>query len=255
MVPFSFAGEDFALLSSGALFWRRMQTLLVADLHLEKGSYYARDGQFVPPYDSRETLVRLADAVRATGARSIVTLGDNFHDDDGCERLEPHARGMLETLTRAIDFTWITGNHDPFMAKSCGGRVVEELRLGEIALRHQAAKGESGWEMSGHFHPKLTLTVRGRRISRPCAVAGLNGSGIGGGRLILPAFGALTGGMPASDPAIIAALHPAREIDAVLPAGQRLVRFALWRSDGSHAAPLQAPRHSRKALADCVARH
>ena len=120
MVPLSFAGEDFALSQGRALYWPRERALLVADLHLEKASFYAGHGQMLPPYDSRETLERLALAIRETGARRVFTLGDNFHDSEGAARLEPHAAGMLDALTRAVDWVWITGNHDSRSAS--GGR-------------------------------------------------------------------------------------------------------------------------------------
>ncbi len=112
MVPLSFAGEEFALTQGRALYWPRERALLVADLHLEKASFFAGHGQLLPPYDSRETLERLALAIRETGARRVYTLGDNFHDPHGPARLEPHAAGMLAALTRATDWVWITGNHD-----------------------------------------------------------------------------------------------------------------------------------------------
>ena len=116
MVPLSFAlsnlHEEFALTQGRALYWPRERALLVADLHLEKASFFARHGQMLPPYDSRETLERLALAIRETGARRVYTLGDNFHDVRGPQRLEPHAAGMLAALTRATDWVWITGNHD-----------------------------------------------------------------------------------------------------------------------------------------------
>jgi metallophosphoesterase superfamily enzyme len=215
MVPVSFAfdfcGEEFALTTGRALYWPRERALLVADLHLEKASFFARHGQLLPPYDSRETLERLALAIRETGARRVYTLGDNFHDSAGTERLEPHAAGMLAALTRAVDWVWITG----------------------IVLRHRATAGETRPELSGHYHPRLHLTVHHRRIRRPCAVvskAGPNPDGSLCGRMILPAFGALTGGMDAADPAILAALQPARAIDAVLPAGGKLIQFPLWRA-------------------------
>lgn len=222
MVPFSFADQEFRLGTSRALFWAEENALLVADLHLEKASFFARHGQMLPPYDSRATLERLAEAVRTTGARRVYCLGDSFHDSGGVERLEPHAAGMLDALTRATEWVWITGNHDED-AKAPGGTVVDELSARGLSLRHIARKGESGAEVSGHFHPKLRLKVRGRAIVRPCAVASEN-------RLILPAFGALTGGMDAGDPAILAALQPACAIDAIVPAGDRLARFALWRA-------------------------
>jgi len=220
MVPFSFSGEEMRLAQGRALFWPRENALLVADLHLEKASFFAGHGQMLPPYDSRETLERLAFAIRETGARRVFALGDNFHDELGAERLEPYAAGMLAALTRATEWVWIAGNHDGVRT---GGEQAEELAVGGLVLRHRALPGESRPELSGHFHPRLTLASRGRRITRPCAVASE-------GRLILPAFGALTGGMDAADPAIVTAMQPANAINALLPAGGKLVRYPLWRA-------------------------
>lgn len=221
MVPFSFAGEEWLLLRSGALFWPREQALLVADLHLEKGSFFARFGQMIPPYDSRETLERVALAVGETGARRVYCLGDSFHDAAGAERLEPHAAGMLAALTRATDWLWITGNHDEGLTPHQGGTLAQELAVGGVTLRHQARAGEGGFELSGHFHPRLRLSVRGRQIVRPCAVASET-------RLVLPAFGAFTGGMDAADPAILAALQPARSIRALLATRSKVAEYPLW---------------------------
>ncbi|BDI61819.1 metallophosphatase [Qipengyuania nanhaisediminis] len=225
--PLGFAGEEFVLTKSHALYWPRERALLVADLHLEKGSWYARTGQMLPPYDSRETLERIADCVKATGARRVITLGDNFHDDDGTHRLDDYAKGMLESLTRALDWVWITGNHDENLPRAFGASIAEELEVNGIVLRHAARRGETRAEMSGHFHPKMRLTVRERRIARPCAV--VSRSAQGGDRMILPAFGAYTGGMDAGSREILAALKPADAIDAVLPAKGKLVRFPLYR--------------------------
>ncbi len=228
MVPFSFANDEWLMTRSGALYWPRERALLVADLHLEKASFFARHGQMLPPYDSRETLERVALAIRETGARRVFTLGDNFHDARGAERLEPHAAGMLAALTRATEWVWITGNHDigkhgGKRVAAVGGSEVDELDVGGIRLRHRAEPGETTPELSGHYHPKLILRLAGRRIARPCAVASET-------PMILPAFGALTGGMDAADPAILAAMMPARAIDAVLPAGGRIVQYPLWRA-------------------------
>ncbi|MGV2497259.1 ligase-associated DNA damage response endonuclease PdeM [Pelagerythrobacter aerophilus] len=228
MVPLSFAGEEFVLTQGHALYWPRERALLVADLHLEKASFYARHGQMLPPYDSRETLERVALAIRETGARRVYTLGDNFHDSQGSTRLEDHAAGMLAALTRATDWVWITGNHDPAMEARSGGTIAEELELAGIVLRHQARAGETRPELSGHYHPRLQVTVRERHIRRPCAVVA-SGEGTGG-RMILPAFGALTGGMNAADPVIRDAMQPAARIDAVLPLAGKLAQFPLWRA-------------------------
>jgi uncharacterized protein len=241
MVPFSFAGEDMALVEGRAVFWPREEALLVADLHLEKASFFAtKAAQMLPPYDSRETLERLALAIRATGARRVFALGDSFHDREGAARIDGHVAGMLAALTRATSWTWIAGNHDGLSASGLGaagigGESVEEAEVGGLVLRHRASASAAGVaggpELSGHYHPRLAVTARGRRIARPCAVVG-EGDALSESRLILPAFGALTGGMDAADPAILAAMQPARAIDALLPARGQLVRFPLWRSGG-----------------------
>lgn len=227
-VPFPFAGHELALGTGRALYWPAERALLVADLHLEKASWFAQRGQMLPPYDSRDTLERLADAVRLTDARRVITLGDNFHDDAGALRLDAHCTGMLEALTRSLDWVWITGNHDEALPKGFGGTIVPELEVGGIMLRHEARAGETAPEMSGHYHPKLRVNVRNRHIARPCAVLG-RGAG-GSDRMILPAFGTLTGGMDAGAPEIRAALAPARRIEALMPARGQIARFPLWQA-------------------------
>ncbi|WP_298334666.1 ligase-associated DNA damage response endonuclease PdeM [uncultured Erythrobacter sp.] len=226
--PLGFAGEELVLTKPNALYWPRERTLLVADLHLEKGSWYAQTGQMLPPYDSRETLERLADTIKATGARRVITLGDNFHDDAGTSRLEPYAAGMLEGLIRTHDWIWVTGNHDEQMHRTFGAESTDELEIGGIILRHEARTGETRPELSGHYHPKMRVRVRDRHIARPCAV--LSRSDSGPDRMIAPAFGAYTGGMDAGAPEILEALSPASEVDAVLPAKGKLVTFPLYRS-------------------------
>jgi DNA ligase-associated metallophosphoesterase len=223
--PFSFAGHEMLLGAGRALYWPAERALLVADLHLEKASWFAKAGQMLPPYDSRDTLERLADAVKATGARRVITLGDNFHDDAGALRLDAYCTGMLEGLTRVLDWVWITGNHDEQLPRGFGGTIVPELELGGVILRHEARVGETAPELSGHYHPKLRVNARGRHIARPCAVLGRRAGG--GERMILPAFGALTGGMDAGAPEIRAALSPSEAIEALIPAKGRIARFAL----------------------------
>ncbi|WP_156842947.1 ligase-associated DNA damage response endonuclease PdeM [Novosphingobium aquimarinum] len=223
MVPFLFSGREMHLVDGRAVHWPDERALLVADLHLEKASWFARGGQMLPPYDSRETLERLADAIRKTGARRVFALGDNFHDSRGNERLDPHAAGMLAALTRAVDWIWITGNHDEALVAHSGGVPLPDAELGGIILRHKAHPDERRPEFSGHFHPKIRLKSRGRSIARACAVRSER-------RMILPAFGALTGGMDATSPEILSAMQPAHAIDAILPATGKLVQFPLWRS-------------------------
>lgn len=216
MVPFSFGGRDFAALPEGALFWPGRQALLVADLHLEKASWYAGGGQMLPPYDSLATLTELTEAVARTAAREVWCLGDSFHDAEGCDRLLPQARAMLLALTAATRWTWITGNHDPVLRDRCGGEVVEEALVDGLVLRHEADPAEMRPELSGHFHPKLRLRVRGKMVARRCFVGTAR-------KLILPAFGALTGGLDVDHPALVQAVGRAAE--ALVPVRDRMLRF------------------------------
>ena len=218
MVPFSFAGETFVASPEGALQWPAQKALLVADLHLEKASWFARLGQFLPPYDSVATLTALAEVVRATGVTRLYCLGDSFHDRFGCDRLPDQARSLLTELTSTLDWTWIVGNHDPGFADHCGGTLVEEAEVSGIILRHEAVRDDPQPEISGHFHPKLRVNMRGRHVSRRCFVASAT-------KLILPAFGSLTGGLDASHPEIVKSVgHGAA---ALVPVQDRMLRFPI----------------------------
>ena len=218
MVPFSFAGETFEATPSGALFWRARQALLVADLHLEKASWFARLGQFLPPYDSHATLSALAHEVERSGATRLFCLGDSFHDRFGCDRLPASARELLSNLTEKLDWVWIVGNHDPGFADHCGGRIEDEVEIGGIILRHEALRDEPRPEISGHFHPKLRLHLKGRQVSRRCFVLSAT-------KIIMPAFGALTGGLDAHHPEIMRSVGT--KAAALVPVSDRLLRFPL----------------------------
>ncbi|HUP66823.1 MAG TPA: ligase-associated DNA damage response endonuclease PdeM, partial [Sphingomicrobium sp.] len=192
--------------------------LLVADLHLEKASWFARLGQFLPPYDSHATLSALAAVIDQTGASTLYCLGDSFHDRFGCDRLPADARALLTGLTARLDWVWIVGNHDPGFADHCGGRIVDEIVTAGITLRHEAVRGDDRPEISGHYHPKLRVNVRGRRVSRRCFVQSAS-------KLIMPAFGSLTGGLDAHHPEIIGSVGS--DAAALVPVSDRLLRFPL----------------------------
>lgn len=218
MVPFSFAGVALMALRGGAVFWPARRALIVADLHFEKASWFAGHGQFLPPYDSRATLEALAQLLRLTGAGEVWCLGDSFHDADGAARLSDEARHMLTAMVGAHRWHWITGNHDADVGDAMGGCILPEAAVDGLILRHEAQPGDPRPELSGHFHPKLRVQVRGRQVARRCFVASDR-------KLILPAFGALTGGLDAAHPAITAALG--RSGEAWVPLDDRLLRFPL----------------------------
>jgi DNA ligase-associated metallophosphoesterase len=218
MVRFSFAGHDLVALRAGALFWPARRALIVADLHFEKASWFARFGQMLPPYDSIATLADLSALVTATDARELWCLGDSFHDSRGCERLPGRARATLLALTGSLRWVWITGNHDAAMVDHCGGEIIVEAEVDGIVMRHEAVADEPRPEMSGHFHPKLRLNVRGRHVARRCFVTTPV-------KLIFPAFGSLTGGLDADHPEIIRAVGPGAE--ALVALDDRLLRFPL----------------------------
>ena len=218
MVRFSFSGHELMALPQGALFWPSRRALLVADLHLEKASWFARLGQMLPPYDSIATLSDLSVIAASTGAEEIWCLGDSFHDAAGCDRLPVAARALLTGLTAATRWTWIVGNHDPGFADHCGGALVAEAEVDGLILRHESDPAETRPELSGHFHPKLRITHRGRQVSRRCFVATES-------KLILPAFGSLTGGLDAHHPEIVRAVGAGAQ--ALVPVQDRLLRFPI----------------------------
>ncbi|MEZ0495354.1 ligase-associated DNA damage response endonuclease PdeM [Sphingomonas sp. IW22] len=218
MVPFSFADHAFAALPEGALYWPARRALMVADLHFEKASWFASKGQMLPPYDSFATLAALEGVVARCDPAEIWCLGDSFHDAAGCERLPEAVQAGLRAMTAKRRFVWITGNHDAGMIDRCGGEVMAEARLGHLVLRHEADPAEAAPELSGHWHPKLRVAVRGRLVARRCFVASAT-------KLVLPAFGALTGGLDATHPELMRALGGRAQ--ALVTAGDRLLRFPL----------------------------
>ncbi len=218
MSAFEFAGHTLQALPQGALFWPDRRALIVADLHFEKASWFAKFGQMLPPYDSIATLADLTALVAATSPRELWCLGDSFHDSAGARRLPERARAMLLDLTSQLDWVWVTGNHDHALDDPFGGRIVEEAEIDGLIFRHEADPADPRPELSGHFHPKLRVAVRGRNVARRCFVASAT-------KLILPAFGALTGGLDAGHPEIVRAVGSGAR--ALVPVNDRLLSFPL----------------------------
>jgi DNA ligase-associated metallophosphoesterase len=215
---FEFAGHTLNALPQGALFWPTRRALIVADLHFEKASWFAKFGQLLPPYDSMATLADLTALVAATAPTEIWCLGDSFHDSAGARRLPERVQAMLRDLTAKIDWVWVTGNHDHALGDPFGGRIVKEANVDGLILRHEADPADLRPELSGHFHPKLRVAIRGRNVARRCFVASAT-------KLILPAFGSLTGGLDAGHPEILKAVGA--EARALIPVNDRLLSFPL----------------------------
>jgi uncharacterized protein len=190
--PLSFAGERLMLDPSGALWWPQRKTLVVADLHFEKATAIAELGAMLPPFDTRDTLAQLSGFVRRYRPESVILLGDSFHDGRGPARLSDADRARLTLLAGQAHFVWIAGNHDAEAQHALPGERHAELKLGNLTFRHEARPGKVAGEISGHFHPKARVTVRGGTICRPCFV-------IDGYRLMLPALGAYTGGLEVTE--------------------------------------------------------
>jgi uncharacterized protein len=190
------AGETLVLDLCGGLWLPEHRTLIVSDLHLEKGSSYAaRSGQFLPPYDTRETLACLHEAVVRHDPARVIALGDSFHDARGPERMEPGDRALVAALQEGRDWVWIAGNHDAAVNEGVGGRYAEALTIGGLVLRHEPSPGAASGEIAGHLHPCGKVAMRGRAVRRRCFVAD-------GSRLVMPAFGAYAGGLNVRDKAI-----------------------------------------------------
>jgi hypothetical protein len=220
--PLPLAGATLEADLSGALVWPEESTLVVADLHFEKGSSFARHrrAQFLPPYDTRATIERLEQLVARHDPKRVVCLGDSIHDPEACARIDPEDAARIGRMTSARDWIWIAGNHDPDPPQAWGGRVLRELAIGPVSFRHQASSQppEPGTaEISGHFHPTASVATRAARVSGRCFACD-------GARMVLPAFGAYAGGLNVLDPAIARLFGAA--FDVVMLGRRRLFAFS-----------------------------
>jgi len=217
-----FAGHAFEPLRSGGLYWHAERTLLVADLHLEKFSSFARHGALLPPYDTAKTLKRLeADVVR-TGAERIIALGDSFHRDAGVASLLDADRLRLMALLGRTHWTWVSGNHDP-SPHALGGVCVDQLAHRGLLLTHEPRRGRPGL-IGGHLHPAADLQVDGRSVRRPCFVHD-------GAVLVLPAYGSSTGSINILGPAF-AGLFDYRALEVTMIGKERVYPVSVKRLVG-----------------------
>ena len=181
-------GKQFLADRTGALYWPSERALIIADMHLEKASSYAAHGQMLPPYDTRATLMRLADTIDFYETEMIIALGDSFHDIDGPNRMHRQDREVLELIVNDRNWYWLVGNHDPELPTHLGGTILHELELSGLTFRHEPISGPVSHEIAGHMHPAAKLTHQGATLRRPAFVSNRK-------RMIMPAFGTLTGGL------------------------------------------------------------
>jgi DNA ligase-associated metallophosphoesterase len=184
----SVAGAALVADCAGALYWPEEGLLAVADLHLEKGSSFATRGVLLPPYDTAATLAKLGALVARYAPRFVVALGDSFHDGDGPQRVSEDDRAMIGALQRGRDWIWIAGNHDPEPVRDLGGVSAAMFAIGPLVFRHAPEREEADGEIAGHLHPVARVNGRGRTVSRRCFATD-------GKRMVMPAFGAYTGGL------------------------------------------------------------
>lgn len=196
LAAIAIAEERFTPDIAGALVWPTRRTLIVADLHLEKGAACARGGTMLPPYDTRDTLSSLAEAIARHDPKRVIALGDSFHDPEVAGLLPEIELAMLHRLQRGREWLWVTGNHDPALPSRLGGDVTASLTLGGITFTHAPRRDASGPEIAGHLHPAARLAHGGASVRRKCFVAD-------GWRLVMPAFGAYAGGLNVLDRAFL----------------------------------------------------
>lgn len=187
-------GAEVLMRCSGAVWLEGPRALIVADLHFEKGSSYARRGQMLPPYDTRETLTRLEAEVTATRPAVLIFLGDSFHDGKAEGRLDAEDSRRIAALASGRTLVWVVGNHDADGPKALPGDIADELTFETLTLRHEPQPGVQPGELAGHLHPAARVAGRGRTVRRRCFVSD-------GLRVVLPAFGAYAGGLNVRDKA------------------------------------------------------
>lgn len=172
----------------GGLYLSDAGILVVSDLHLEKGAAFARRGMMLPPYDTLATLTVLSAVIGRYDPKIVVSLGDNFHDRVGSQHLPDEFRSRIVSMARGREWVWINGNHDPDGTVDLPGHSVDEMHYGGLTFRHEPKAGLQAGEIAGHLHPSATVRRREKSVRRPCFATD-------GARLLMPAFGVMTGGL------------------------------------------------------------
>lgn len=185
-------GAELSPQPCGGLWWQDQRVLVVSDLHLEKGSSYAARGQMLPPYDTRATLKRIAALMERLQPVMVISLGDSFHDRRARPRMAQDDVALVRSLTAQCDWVWVEGNHDPSPPDDLGGQLASEVTIGAITFRHEPTPGRSDGEIAGHLHPSATVVGRAGWVRSRCFASD-------GRRMVMPAYGALTGGLNVLD--------------------------------------------------------
>lgn len=225
-------GESLTADPLGALYWPARRTLIVSDLHFEKGSSFARRGVMLPPYDTRTTLMRLEALVKKYAPARVISLGDAFHDGDAEARIDDDDAERLAALTNAADWLWILGNHDPAPPARFEGTSATEAEISAFVFRHEPTEGPAPGEIAGHLHPCARVVAEGRLLRRRCFAAGKD-------RLVMPAMGAFTGGLNVRN-AAFSAIMPA-------PVAWVMGGEGVYPVAGEHLAPDREVNHVRRA--------
>jgi len=214
-----FMGNKLVLDPTGCMFWCDEGLLVVSDLHLEKGSFFAaKKNVFMPPYDTQATLESLALRIAYWNPRAIISLGDSFHDENAATRLPNSYKQHLTQLMQGREWFWISGNHDPLPPKDLGGTFCEELHIGNLNFCHEPKPEFKKGEIAGHLHPSSKIRQRGKIVRRRCFVGNEM-------RLIMPAFGAFTGGLNVLDEAYTD-LFEARAFTSWMLSGDSVFAFS-----------------------------
>lgn len=193
MKTLNFCNHGLQICKEGVLFWLEKEIAIVSDLHLEKGSSYASSGQYIPPYDSEETLLKLLDILNNYKVRKVILLGDTFHDKDAFLRMTPKVRFLFEDFTKKYEVIFILGNHENKI-KIEGIKFHQEYIVDNIHFLHEAIQKNIN-QISGHFHPVASIKVSSKKITSKCLIHSNN-------HIILPSFGEFTGGLNINDPVL-----------------------------------------------------
>ncbi len=236
MSNISVHGESLTPDPLGSLYWAARETLIVSDLHFEKGSSFARRGVMLPPYDTRTTVMRLEALFNRYAPKRVISLGDAFHDGEAEARIARDDAARLAALTGAADWLWILGNHDPEPPARFAGACERVAMIGALLFRHEPTEGAAPGEIAGHLHPCARVLSEGRTLRRRCFAIGRQ---VGEDRLIMPAMGAFTGGLNVLDDAF-AKIAPE-------PVAWVMGRDGVYPVSAENLAPDRAVNHVRRA--------
>jgi uncharacterized protein len=191
-VSITVRGEDLLLHPERAVLWPRRKTVIVADTHFGKSSFFSRHGIAVPAGADDADRYRLTRLVQESGGERLIILGDFLHAPTEADSQEALALTAWASELAPAQVVVVAGNHDRGAPRAGSSIAWREGVWSEAPfcfvhdVTHVENDADQFFSLSGHIHPVMRLS---RKTGMRVPVFWRRSTG-----LVLPSFGQFTGG-------------------------------------------------------------